>query len=122
MIYNAALSPPQLFVGTEFHEEIQALDEYGCVDYDNCEEEHWIQEPIEISKTKLIQGIESLGIKVINIEFGDYDMQNGLLWINSIECEYDGLVEPHREYYIETGITCFTPSSTNVCPAAFYFK
>ena len=103
---KANLSPPQLFVGTII---VQQDDDY--------EDEVWLRESTEQSYAKLKHGIESLGIKVLNITFGEYDPVYGVLHIESIDCEYDGHIEEHKELYI-TGITCFTDGKA---PAAFYF-
>lgn len=108
---KAKLSPPQLFVGTKtVFQQNEECEEY--------EDEVWLRESTKQSYAKLKHGIESLGIKVLNITFGEYDPVFGVLHIQSIDCEYDGQIEEHKELYIHTGITCFTEGEA---PAAFYF-
>lgn len=116
--YCAYLSPPQLFVGTTFHEEFWGEEEFI--------DEHWEQEPQQISREKLINGIESLGIKCIDIQFGDYIPSEGVLEVKSILCECPKDKELLNtlltdEVYITTGISCY--SDDTVSPmVAFYFK
>lgn len=117
--YNAHLSTSQLFVGTIFHEEITEKDEDG---WPMLIDEYWEQEPEQISYDKLKEGIESLGIKCIDIHFGDYDPYEGTLTIKSIRCEYDGpLLNAllNDECYIRTGISCNFCNETPI--VAIYF-
>lgn len=107
--YRACLSPPQLFVGTTFHKS--TYDEEKCEEEQEEYEDYWEQENIDISYQKVKEGVESLGIKCMHIEFGEYNKHEGTLSIDHIVCEYD----PHTcnipletllgdEAYITTGI------------------
>ncbi len=122
--YEARLSPNQLFVGTIFHEERVENDEDG---YPITVEELWEQEPIEVSYAKLKNGIESLGLECVDIQFDDYDSRNGVLNIKNIICKYnennpqllDSLL--NDEAYISTGIACWDFAVNTFC-TAIYFK
>ena len=112
-LYTARITPPHLFVGLS--KQI-INDEFDDV------EEIWNQESIETSYEKLKNGIESLGIECVHIEFGEFDPTTGTLLVNEILCR---CLNPKKELfddevYIETGISCYEPSYNNKC-VAFYF-
>jgi hypothetical protein len=119
--YHANLSPPQLFVGTTFHNETEEEDAEG---YTVTVEEYWEQETLESSYNRLKQGIESLGIKCLDIQFDEYIPTEGILPIKSITCEYEGDADLLNtllkdEAYITTGISCY--SWDNLPMVAVYF-
>ena len=123
--YYATITPPQLFIGTVFHEEREEKDEDG---WPVTVEEYWEHGSIDASYAKLKEGIESLnaGIKCLDIQFGDYDLREGILPIRAIICEYDGgdasLLQTllTDEAYISTGISCYSWDTSPM--VAFYFK
>jgi hypothetical protein len=115
IMYSGHISPPQIFVGTTFHEE----------DLETDEDEFWEQESVEISIKKIREGIESLGVKCLSIELGEYIPSEGVVEIVSIICEYDGsdrtLLDKllTDEVYIRSGIKCYS-TSTPAYAVAFY--
>ncbi len=81
--FIANLSPPQLFVGTIYHEECEPNESN---DYTYIEE-FWEQAPIETSAEQLKQTLQNAGIECVDIEFGDYEPSTGILPIIQIICK-----------------------------------
>ena len=98
MTYIANLTPPQLFIGKEYDDEAM----------------EWIQENIEIMTEKLKEGVESLGLTFVNVKFGEYDAEGGIIDIKEIICIYNPTTCKellydliNDEVYITTGIVCY---------------
>lgn len=91
----------------------------------NVELDIWEQEPLENSIAKLRDGIESLGVTFVSVEFGNYDEVEGTLEINELLCRCTGdkkMLEEllNFEVYIRTGIShCIECPTYKRC--VFYF-
>lgn len=104
MQYNVQLSPPMLFVGKKFM-VISKKDQhlynrhYGIF---GGNEGYWLSESRQLSYNKLKIGIESLGLNLIDCEFGNFDESEGILYIKHIivECNFKPNIYNNNEYHI----------------------
>jgi len=74
------MTTSQLFVGSTFFEE-------RCDEEEGFIEEFYEQEPQDLIYCNIKKVFEKIGVKCIDIQFGDHERLNGTRCITSILCE-----------------------------------
>ena len=70
------------------------------------EDELWVMEPEDVTKTKLAIALEKAGIKCESISFDYEDTKDGVRYCNVI-CAYNKPYEPYNDDFYLPGLTTF---------------
>jgi len=95
------------------------IDQYDQYDEDD-ETTLWIMEDEEITKTKLIEGLSSVGVKCESVTIEREDIHNNGVRFVSCICYYNKPYEVYNSEFFIEGLSQFPPSRN--CPLEFYFK